>query len=159
MKTTSILTVGCAVIALSITSCTNFGAPNAYNLNEIGGAQETYTGTVIGLENVKIQANNANTGTSIGAVTGGLAGAMLGGGNAKFATAAGGVLLGGIAGNQIDKAVNNTTGQRITVRLDQKRNGTRNYTIVQAVGKNNPIHMGQQVRVIIGNNGSRVLAY
>ena len=36
-------------------------------------------------------------------------------------------ILGGIAGNQIDKAVNNTTGERITVRLDQKRNGTRNY--------------------------------
>ena len=42
MKTTSILTIGCAAIALSITSCTNFGSPNAYNLNEIGGAQETY---------------------------------------------------------------------------------------------------------------------
>lgn len=56
---------------------------------------------------------------------------MFGGGNAKFATAAGGAILGGIAGNQIDKAVNNTTGERITVRLDQKRNGTRNYTVVQ----------------------------
>lgn len=55
---------------------------------------------------------------------------MFGGGNAKYATAAGGAILGGIAGNQIDKAVNNTTGERITVRLDQKRNGTRNYTVV-----------------------------
>ena len=140
MKTTSILTIGCAAIALSITSCTNFGSPNAYNLNEIGGAQETYTGTVTSVENVKIQANNANTGTGIGAV-------------------AGGAILGGIAGNQIDKAVNNTTGERITVRLDQKRNGTRNYTVVQVASRNNPIQVGQRVRVIIGNNGSRVLAY
>ena len=144
MKTTSILTIGCAAIALSITSCTNFGSPNAYNLNEIGGAQETYTGTVTSVENVKIQANNANTGTGIGAVAGGLTGAMFGGGN---------------AGNQIDKAVNNTTGERITVRLDQKRNGTRNYTVVQVASRNNPIQVGQRVRVIIGNNGSRVLAY
>ena len=97
MKTTSILTIGCAAIALSITSCTNFGSPNAYNLNEIGGAQETYTGTVTSVENVKIQANNANTGTGIGAVAGGLTGAMFGGGNAKYATAAGGAILGGIA--------------------------------------------------------------
>ena len=139
MKTTSILTIGCAAIALSITSCTNFGSPNAYNLNEIGGAQETYTGTVTSVENVKIQANNANTGTGIGAVAG--------------------AILGGIAGNQIDKAVNNTTGERITVRLDQKRNGTRNYTVVQVASRNNPIQVGQRVRVIIGNNGSRVLAY
>ena len=151
MKTTSILTIGCAAIALSITSCTNFGSPNAYNLNEIGGAQETYTGTVTSVENVKIQANNANTGTGIGAVAGGL--------TAKYATAAGGAILGGIAGNQIDKAVNNTTGERITVRLDQKRNGTRNYTVVQVASRNNPIQVGQRVRVIIGNNGSRVLAY
>lgn len=159
MKTASILTIGCAAMALSITSCTNFGSPSTYNLNEIGGAQETYTGTVTSVENVKIQANNANTGTGIGAVAGGLTGAMFGGGNAKFATAAGGAILGGIAGNQIDKAVNNTTGERITVRLDQKRNGTRNYTVVQVASRNNPIQVGQRVRVIIGNNGSRVLAY
>ena len=113
MKTASILTIGCAAMALSITSCTNFGSPNTYNLNEIGGAQETYTGTVTSVENVKIQANN----------------------------------------------VNNTTGERITVRLDQKRNGTRNYTVVQVASRNNPIQVGQRVRVIIGNNGSRVLAY
>ena len=61
MKTASILTIDCAAMALSITSCTNFGSPNTYNLNEIGGAQETYTGTVTSVENVKIQANNANT--------------------------------------------------------------------------------------------------
>ena len=78
MKTASILTIGCAAMALSITSCTNFGSPNTYNLNEIGGAQETYTGTVTSVENVKIQANNANTGTGIGAVAGGLTGAMFG---------------------------------------------------------------------------------
>ena len=95
----------------------------------------------------------------VGAVAGGLTGAMFGGGNAKYATAAGGAIIGAIAGNQIDKAVNNTTGQRITVRLNQTRNGTRNYTVVQPVGKNNPIYVGQQVRVIIGNAGSRVLAY
>ena len=101
MKTASILTIGCAAMALSITSCTNFGSPNTYYLNEIGGAQETYTGTVTSVENVKIQANNANTGTGIGAVAGGLTGAMFGGGNAKFATAAGGAILGGIAGHQL----------------------------------------------------------
>lgn len=50
MKTASILTIGCAAMALSITSCTNFGSPNTYNLNEIGGAQETYTGTVTSVE-------------------------------------------------------------------------------------------------------------
>ena len=77
----------------------------------------------------------------------------------KVAAAMVGAILGGIAGNQIDKAVNNTTGQRITVRLDQKRNGTRSYTVVQVASKNNPIYVGQRVRVIIGNNGSRVLAY
>ena len=158
MKATSILTIGCAAIALSVTSCTNFGSPNTYNMNEIGGVQETYYGTVTSVETVKIQANNANAGTGVGAVAGGLTGAMFGGGNAKYATAAGGAIIGAIAGNQIDKAVNNTTGQRITVRLNQTRNGTRNYTVVQPVGKNNPIYVGQQDRVIIVNTGSRVLA-
>lgn len=66
MKATSILTIGCAAIALSVTSCTNFGSPNTYNMNEIGGVQETYYGTVTSVETVKIQANNANAGTRRG---------------------------------------------------------------------------------------------
>ena len=70
MKATSILTIGCAAIALSVTSCTNFGSPNTYNMNEIGGVQETYYGTVTSVETVKIQANNANAGTGVGAVAG-----------------------------------------------------------------------------------------
>lgn len=159
MKVTSILSIGCAVLALTATSCTNFGSANTYNLNEIGGAQATYYGTVTDVEYVKIQANNANTGTAIGAVAGGLTGAMLGGGNAKFATAAGGTIIGGVLGNQIDKGINNTTGERITVRLDKSYNGSRNYTVVQPASKNNPIQTGQKVRVMIGNTGSRVLAY
>ena len=93
MKATSILTIGCAAIALSVTSCTNFGSPNTYNMNEIGGVQETYYGTVTSVETVKIQANNANAGTGVGAVAGGLTGAMFGGGNAKYATAAGGAII------------------------------------------------------------------
>lgn len=159
MKTASLLIMGCTALALSFTSCTNFGSADVYNMNEIGGAQGTYTGVVTNVEAVKIQANNANTGTALGAIAGGLTGSMFGGGNAKFATAAGGVVLGSLAGNQIDKAVNNTTGERISVRLDQLRNGKRNYTIVQAISKNNPIQVGQRVRVIIGDRGSRVLAY
>lgn len=159
MNAATILTIGCAALALPLASCTNFGSPDTYNLNEIGSTQETYYGTVTNVETVKIQANNANTGTALGAIAGGLTGGMLGGGAARFATAAGGTLIGGIAGNQIDKGINNTTGERITVKLDKKRNGHREYTIVQAVSKNNPIQIGQRVRVIMGNSGSRVLAY
>ncbi len=159
MKTTAIIALACASVALPLSSCTNFTGHNVYNKSELGSVQSTYTGKVTNVEYVKIQSDSPSGGTTLGAVAGGLTGGMLGGGSARFATAAGGVLIGALAGNQIDKAVNSTTGERITVRLDKSYNGSRNITITQVADRNNPIQVGSKVRVLIGNKGSRVLAY
>ncbi len=47
----------------------------------------------------------------------------------------------------------------MTVRLDKSYNGSRNITFTQVADRNNPIQVGSKVRVLIGNKGSRVLAY
>ncbi len=159
MKVTAIIAIACAAVALPISSCTNFTGHNVYNKNELGSVQATYTGTVTYVETVKIQSDTSSGGTALGAGAGGVLGAMFGGGSAKFATAAGGMLLGGLIGNQVDKSVNNTTGERITVRLDKSYNGSRDITIVQVANPSNPIQVGGRVRVMIGNKASRVLAY
>ncbi len=159
MKATAIIAIACAAVALPISSCTNFTGHNVYNKNELGSVQATYTGTVTYVEPVKIQSDTSSGGTGLGAGVGGVLGAMFGGGSAKFATAAGGMLIGGLAGNQIDKAVNTTNGERITVRLDKSYNGNRNVTIIQVANPSNPIQTGSRVRVMIGNKASRVLAY
>ncbi len=159
MKTTGIIALACASLVLPLSSCTNFTGHNVYNKSELGAVQSTYYGKVTNVELVKIQSDSPSGGTTLGAVAGGLTGGMLGGGTARLATAAGGVLIGAFAGNQIDKAVNSTTGERITVHLTKSYNGSRDITVTQVADRNNPIQIGSQVRVLIGNKGTRVLAY
>ncbi|MDH3067801.1 hypothetical protein QET40_01625 [Akkermansia sp. N21169] len=155
MKPHSIIAISAMALAVSLTSCSDpYGATNTYKENQIGATQEAVEGVVTNIEKVAIQANNANTGTAIGAVAGGLGGAMLGGGNAKYATSAGGVILGGLVGNQIDKAVSEKNGVRITVRLDGSK---RSVSVVQEYDSRRPITVGQRVQVLMGSTGSRIV--
>lgn len=155
MKPASILAVSALAFSVALTSCANkFGTSEIYKENQTGVAQTTQVGTVQSVENVKIEGNSAAMGTAIGALAGGLGAAAWGGGNAKFLTGAGGAVLGGLAGNQIDKAVSEKNGQRITVKLDGVRTPV---TIVQVTDKRYPIQVGQRVNVYMGGNSSRVV--
>lgn len=158
MKAKSLFTIALGAAVLAVSSCSNYNSLDTYSANSIGSTQATYTGTITGIENVKIQ-TNANTGTALGAVAGGLAGSMLGKGKGRYGNAAGGAVLGAIIGNQVDKGINDSIGNRVTVRLDQSYQGSRTFTIVQPKAKNAPLYVGQQVRVIMGSSGSRVLPY
>lgn len=155
MKPTSILTVSALALSVAMTSCASkFGTSEVYKENQIGVAQTAQVGTVRSVENVKIEGNSAAMGTALGAVAGGLGAAAWGGGNAKLLTGAGGAILGGIAGNQIDKAVSEKSGQRITVKLDGVKTPV---TIVQVTDKRYPIQVGDRVNVYMGGNSSRVV--
>ncbi|MEG0837468.1 MAG: glycine zipper 2TM domain-containing protein [Akkermansia sp.] len=155
MKKTVILAVSILTLPAFLNSCADkFGATEVYKEGQIGVAQTAQVGTVRSVENVRIEGNDAKTGTALGAIAGGLSGAMLGGGNARLATGAGGALLGAFAGNQLDKAISEKNGQRITVKLD----GVKTLiTIVQELNKRNPIYVGQRVQVYQGGNSSRVV--
>lgn len=155
MKTSYILGISALALATAFTSCNKYGATDTYRANQVGVTQEVATGTVTYVRQVQIKTNNASTGTALGAVAGGLTGAMFGGGNAKYATAAGGAILGGLAGNQIEKGINDTEGLQINVKLD---NSNKTINITQEKDKRNPIWVGQRVQVLMGGNGSRVIA-
>ncbi len=155
MKPHTIIAMSALALTVSLTSCSDpFGATNTYKENQIGSTQEAVEGVVTNIEKVSIQTNSASTGTAIGAVAGGLGGAILGGGNAKYATSAGGVIIGGLVGNQLDKAISEKNGLRITVRLDSSK---RSVSIVQVYDKSRPISIGQRVQVLMGSTGSRVV--
>lgn len=155
MKTTSILAVSALALSVSLTSCANkFGSSEVYKANQIGVAQTAHVGTVTSVENVKIEGNSATVGTALGAIAGGLGASTWGGGNARYLTGAGGAVVGGLLGNQIDKAVSEKSGQRITVKLDRVKTPV---TIVQVTDKRYPIQIGQRVNVYSGGNSSRVV--
>lgn len=154
MKTTHILGITALALSAAFTSCSNYAQTDTYKANQIGYAQETVTGTIVSIQPVQIEANDANMGTAVGGVAGGLAGAMLGGGNAKYATGAGGVILGAIAGNQIDKATSTRDALRISVKLD---NSKKTVSVVQLKDKRMSFWVGQSVQVLMGGNGSRVI--
>jgi outer membrane lipoprotein SlyB len=59
-----------------------------------------------------------------------------------------------LAGNQLSKAVNNTDGLRITVRIDRSK---KTIVVVQELDKRNPIQVGQRVQVLMGGSSSRVI--
>lgn len=156
MKKIHIPAIMALALAMGVTSCSEHGATDRYRANQVGVAQETATGTIIAMQDIVIDADDAKMGTAIGAAAGGLTGAMFGGGNAKYATAAGGAILGSIAGNQIDKATSSRDGLRITVKLDESNK--KPITVVQQKDKKNPLWVGQKVQVLMGGNSSRVIA-
>lgn len=155
MRIHSIIAIATMGLVGVFTSCTNpYGAANTYKANQAGTAQEVYEGVVVNVESVTLETNSPVIGTSLGAIAGGLSGAMLGGGNAKFATGAGGALIGGIVGNQIDKAVSEKQGIRISVKIDKSN---KVLAFVQEADDNAPIQVGQRVQVFVGGNASRVV--
>lgn len=161
MKATYLLSLCAAALTLSATSCTNFTRANSYNYNELGSTQSVVYGTVTAIESARVQSSTTGGGAAVGAVAGGLTGAIMGGGSAKYATAAGGTIIGAGLGSLLDQQFNQNTAERVTVQLDKgkKINGSSTVCIVQGMDPTNPLSVGQRVRVLVGGKASRVLAY
>ena len=112
-----------------------------------GQTQIIKSGTVLSAK--MIQVNDDGTGTILGAIAGGLIGAQFGGTNTDKALAGvGGAIAGGALGN----TVNSSTGQELTIRLDD---GTEIRT-VKNVNSNSPMSFRDGDRVRVFFEGGRV---
>ena len=152
MKTTLFI-MAVSGLAFLAPSCSQFGPQETYKEDQIGMTQEVKTGSITSITPVIINPDNTNTGTLLGAVAGGLGGSTLGGGKGSTLFAAGGALAGAAAGSQIDKAVSQTEGVRLTVRLDDEK---KTISVTQPKNKQRPLYVGQPVNVYIGYKGSFV---
>jgi outer membrane lipoprotein SlyB len=101
----------------------------------------TDCGVVEGVREVEVKGK----GTGLGAVAGGVAGALvgheLGGGNAKTLMGVVGAVGGAVAGNEVEKRARATKQWEVTVRLED--GGTRAVTLAQQP----PLHVGERVRL------------
>ena len=139
-----------AVLA-ALAGCTPDYSPNTYAANAVQQANKVEPGVVIGYRQVMISANG-----TVGAVTGGAAGGILGSqsGEIGMNAALGGVtgtLIGGIVGTAVEHVTGDTTGWEYIVR---KPNGDL-LSVTQREAS--PLPIGQKVLVITGNQ-ARVIA-
>lgn len=152
MKTTLFI-MALSGVAFLAPSCSQFGPQDTYKQDQIGMTQEVKTGTITSIANVIINPDNTNTGTVLGGVAGGLAGSTLGGGKGSTLFAAGGALAGAVAGSQLDKAITQQEGVRLTVRIDGEK---KTMSVTQVKNKQRPLYVGQHVNIYIGYKGSFV---
>lgn len=146
--------VGLAALSLAaLAGCQPDYSPNTYSAAAMQQANKVDLGTVVGFREVKISADG-----TVGTVTGGAAGGILGAGMASpevptALTALGGTVVGGLVGNAVEHATGDTTGWEYIVRE------TKGDLISVTQREPKPIAIGQQVLVIEGKQARIVPDY
>jgi len=142
-----------AALAALVAGCQPDYSPNTYASNAVQQANKVEPAVVIGFRQVEISASG-----TIGAVTGGAAGGVLGaqvhGSDVVTALGTvGGALVGSLAGAGIEHATGDTTGWEYIVR---KPNGEL-LSVTQR--EPTPMPLGQKVLVITGNQARIIPDY
>lgn len=143
----------CAILAAALGGCGPDYSPDTYNSAAMQQANKVDTGVVVGYREVKISSDG-----TVGAVTGGAAGGILG---AQFDSpslptalaALGGTVVGGVVGTTIEHTTGDTTGWEYIVREPK---GDL-ISVTQREPK--PIAIGQKVLVIEGKQARIVPDY
>nr|WP_295831107.1 hypothetical protein [uncultured Azospirillum sp.] len=139
--------------ASGLAGCTSDYSPNTYASNAVQQANKVEPGVVVGFRQVAISANG-----TVGAVSGGAAGGILGaqvgtgGMNAALGTV-GGTAIGGLLGTAMEHIAGDTTGWEYIVR---KSNGDL-LSLTQKEPQ--PLPIGQKVLVITGSQARIVPDY
>ncbi|AVY95567.1 MULTISPECIES: glycine zipper 2TM domain-containing protein [Microvirgula] len=138
------------VAALTLAGCASNSA-SLYTTSQAQRVQTVELGTVVSVQNARIQGDNNPLYTLGGAALGGLAGSNVGKGTGAAAGAIVGALLGGAATNAAQKNMGGQAAYEITVQLDTGRT----ISIVQQA--DTPISSGMRVRVLSGGGADRVV--
>ncbi|MBX9345691.1 glycine zipper 2TM domain-containing protein [Chromobacterium piscinae] len=142
----SLLSVG--VLA----GCSTSDSAAVYSKGQMRQAQTVQLGTVLSVQNVKMEGQNNELLTLGGAALGGLAGSNIGGGKGQIAGGIVGALAGGF-GTQAAQRAMTKNALEITVKLDSGRT----ISIVQEADI--PFVANQRVKVLSGGGNDRVVPY
>jgi len=141
------------VILAALTGCAPDYSPNTYNASAMQQANKVDTAVIVGFRQVSISAAG-----TVGAVTGGAAGGILGSQLGPSSTssalgAVGGGIIGSLLGTSIEHATADTTGWEYIV---QKPNGDL-LSVTQREPE--PLPLGQKVLVIAGSQARIIPDY
>jgi outer membrane lipoprotein SlyB len=142
-----------ALALAALAGCAPDYSPNTYASNAVQQANKVEPAVVVGFRQVEISASG-----TVGAVSGGAAGGILGaqagsGGIATALSGVGGAVVGSLVGTGIEHATSDTTGWEYIVR---KSNGEL-LSLTQR--EPTPLPLGQKVLVITGNQARIVPDY
>ncbi|WP_237904944.1 hypothetical protein [Azospirillum brasilense] len=142
-----------AIVVGILAGCTPNYSPNTYAATATQQANKVERAVVIGFRQVKI-----STSGTVGAVTGGAAGGVLGSQSGTFGInsalgAVGGTAIGSLLGTSIEHVTGDTTGWEYIVR---KPDGEL-LSVTQR--EETPIEIGQKVLVIAGSQARIVADY
>ncbi|UOG91453.1 MAG: hypothetical protein L3K52_14815 [Candidatus Thiothrix sulfatifontis] len=138
---------GILLLPLTLGACSIMPSSNTYTTAQAGTLQEVKFGTVIGLRNVMIREDNAETGKVAGGVIGGVAGNDLGQGKGQIIGSVAGAVIGGTVGIALDRSIQSKPGVEITVRLDDERT----VAIAQLADEN--FLIGEKVKLLTSQDG------
>jgi outer membrane lipoprotein SlyB len=141
------------VLLAAVAGCSPDYSPNTYASNAVQQANKVESAVVVGYRQVKISASG-----TVGAVSGGAAGGLLGAqaepsGIVSALGTVGGSVVGGLVGTTVEHVAGDTTGWEYIVR---KANGDM-LSVTQR--QETPIPLGQKVLVITGNQARIVPDY
>lgn len=105
------------ILVASVVGCAPSRTSEVYSANQIGRTAVVTYGTVVGMREVPIEGTSGGTGTAIGAVGGGVAGSFIGGDwRSNVLAGLAGAVIGGVIGNQAERAMTRGTATEFTVR-------------------------------------------
>ena len=146
-RSLSVILLGTS-LGVSLTACDSRAEPEARaEPVRVAAAPKCYDcGTITNVEQMTAKGEGTGLGMVIGAVAGAVAGHQVGDGRGQDAATVGGAVVGGYAGNEIEKRVKGTKYFQVTVTLD---NGGATRTV--DVASMNGLGNGSRVK-IVGNN-------
>jgi outer membrane lipoprotein SlyB len=150
-QATRIALIGATSLGL-LAGCATSDSAAVYSKGQMRQAQNVEVGTVVSVQNVKMEGKNNELLTLGGAALGGLAGSKVGQGNGAIAGAIVGALAGGFGTEAVQRGAGSKAALEVTVKLD--RTG-RMVSIVQDADI--PLATGQRVRVLTGGGNDRVV--
>lgn len=135
---------------LLISSCASEIGANRYETSAVGQVNTAREGVIISVRRVRVATSDGTVGTLGGAVAGGALGSLIGGSDAvRVAAAAGGAILGGVAGQSAQEALSSQDGYEYVIKM----NDGGALTVTQ--GADVVIAVGQRVMVLNASRGER----
>ncbi len=143
----------CAFASIALAGCSPDYSPNTYNGSAVQQANKVDTGIVVGYREVRIS-DDGSVGTVTGGAAGGILGAELSSPTVPTALAAlGGTIVGGVVGATLQHATGDTKGWEYIVR--QPKGDLVSVTQREPT----PIPIGQKVLVIEGKQARIIPDY
>lgn len=138
---------------LTLTSCASNLQGDSYSRSDARQVQTVEYGTVVDTRMVVIEGTKTPIGSAAGAAVGGIAGSAIGDGKGAAIATVIGAVAGGLAGSAAEEGITKSQGIELVIRLNDS---SETISIVQAYDANNPIAVGDRVRLMTVNGQTRV---